>query len=452
MSNETRGAKVVVVDDSPVNRALLGEMLEGAGYQVSTASNGTDALTLVAQSSPDLMLLDIQMPEMSGYEVCRRLKASPRFGELPVIFISALDDVFDKVQAFEAGGIDYIGKPFEPAEVLARVGTQVKVSRLQRELRQRNAELQRRNEQLIATQQKTERVFSALSEALPGTVLDDTYRLETRIGEGGYGAVYRALHVPLRRPVAVKVLRPVSVSRADVELARFRREGMAACRVAHPNAVEVLDFRISNSGIAYLVMELLEGRTLGSLLREEPVQPVRRCSAILAPVCEVLAAAHAGGLVHRDIKPDNIFLHRGPSGEVVKLVDFGIARLMSAHEEQDSPELGEVTVKGSIIGTPLYMAPERFLGSESDERSDVYSVGMLLYLMLTGQPPFPIDESLSAGKIGRLHLTATPRAPQELQPDVPPAVAALAIQALEKEPARRPSAKELGEKLRVAAA
>lgn len=441
----TSAGNIVVVDDTAINRMLLGGILEDAGYRVRAASSGTEAIAAIETEPPDLVLLDIQMPVMNGYEVCRRLKAVPRLAVIPVIFISALDEVSEKLKGFEVGGVDYVTKPFESAEVLARVGTQVKLFRLQRELRERNVELQRRNAELMRANEKTERVFLALSDTLPGTVLDDTYRLDVKIGEGGFGAVFRGLHLSLQRPVAVKVLRPATANQSG-ELARFRREGIAACRIAHPNAVEVLDFSVSSNGIAYLVMELLRGPTLGAMLRETPVMPAERCVEIMAPVCDALAAAHAAGIVHRDIKPDNVILHEGPSGRVVKVVDFGIARLMDDEKDAADP----LTRQGGLVGTPLYMAPERLLGRPYDERSDIYSAGVVLYLMLTGEWPFPDLEHPTMPEMVKTHLTRKPRPLIEANPKVRVDLADTVMRALEADPALRPPAAELAERLRAA--
>jgi len=437
--------QVVVVDDTSINRILLSGILEDAGYHVRVASNGLDAITEITADPPEVVLLDIQMPELNGYEVCRRLKALPRLASIPVIFISALDEVSEKVKGFEAGGSDYVTKPFESAEVLARVGTQVKMFRLQRELRERNIELQRRNAELMRANEKTERVFLALSDALPGTVLDDTYRLDVKIGEGGFGAVFRGMHLGLQRAVAVKVLRP-STANAPGELARFRREGIAACRIAHPNAVDVLDFSVSSNGIAYLVMELLQGATVGTILRETPVLSAARTIEIIAPVCDALAAAHSAGIVHRDIKPDNIFLHRTPHGEVVKVVDFGIAKLMD--DEQDAVPL---TKRGGLVGTPLYMAPERLLGRPYDARSDIYSIGVMLYMMLTGAMPFPDAERPDMAEMVKMHLTRKPKPLHDVNPSIRESMEEVVMRALSSSPAMRPAAEELAERLRAAA-
>ena len=445
MENGLTLGRLLVVDDSVVNRMLLSSILTEAGYDVGTATCGAEALEAIASSIPELILLDIQMPDMTGYDVCRQLKANARFNTIPVVFISALDAVFDKIAAFEAGGVDYVTKPFEPQEVLARVGTQIRLYRLQRELRQRNYELQRRNEQLLLANQRTERIFVALSEALPGTVLDDTYRLETKIGEGGFGAVFRGMHLTLERPVAIKVLRPSNGQDASADLARFRREGVAACRISHPNAVEVLDFAVSSTGIAYLVMELLEGSTLGSLLRQQPILTVRRAAEIGAPVCDALAAAHAAGIVHRDIKPDNVFLHQATSGEVVKVVDFGIAKLLDDEGES------QVTMKGSMIGTPEFMAPERLLGAGYDERSDVYSIGVMLYLMLSGQTPFPEHTRSDLANMIRFHLSSDVKPLHEANRSVPLSVSEVVMNALDRTPEKRPRPADLAAQLRAAA-
>ncbi len=440
--NATAGS-VVLAEDSFVNREILTNILEGAGYAVRAAVDGRKALALIEAAPPEVVLLDIDMPEMDGYAVCRAMQAHPRLSAIPVIFISANDQTSEKVKGFEVGGVDYVAKPCEPAEVLARVSTQVKLFRAQRDLRLKNVELQRRNEQLVLAQERTQRVFGALAEALPGTVLDDTYRLEQKIGEGGFGAVFRAVHLQLRRAVAVKVLRPADGAE---NLTRFRQEGIAACRVAHPNAIDVLDFGVSSSGIPYLVMELLQGRTLRSLLRETLVLPVARCAAIVGPVCAALEAAHAAGIVHRDIKPDNIFLHETLAGEVVKVVDFGIAKLMTDLQRADGGE--ELTQRGTLVGTPAWMAPERLVGSAYDERSDIYSVGVLAYNALSGEMPLPVDEP-NVGEMVKLHLTTRPKPLHSRNPVVPAPLSDVIMEALDYDPARRPPLRRIAEALRV---
>ena len=430
--------RVVVVDDSSVNRMLLAGILEQAHYDVRAAAGGREALDLIERVTPDIVLLDVQMPEMNGYEVCAMLKSRPRLAAIPVVFISALEEVAEKLKGFEAGGVDYVTKPFEPAEVLARVSTQVKLFRMQRELKDRNAELQRRNEQLARAHERTQKMFLALSSALTGSVLDDTYRIDEKIGEGGFGAVFRGLHLGLQRPVAIKVLRPNPAADMAEQIARFRAEGVAACRVAHRNAVEVLDFGVSSEGIAYLVMELLSGRSIGTILRDTHKLPLSRCRDIGAAVCDALSAAHSAGIVHRDIKPDNVFLHSNDDGEVVKVVDFGIAKLLDVKPE----DIAEATQLGAVIGTPPYMAPERLMGKTYDARSDIYSVGVLLYLMMCGELPFAAANA-SLGEMVKLHLTQKPREVREMNDEVPAPIAGVVMRTLAMEAAMRPTLREV---------
>jgi CheY-like chemotaxis protein len=435
----TSAGRVVLADDSSVNRMLLTGILEQAGYDVRAATNGREAVELVESVSPDIVLLDVQMPGMSGFEACAILKSRPYVHAIPVVFISALEDVNEKLKGFDVGGVDYVTKPFEPAEVLARVSTQVKLFRAQRELKQKNAELQRRNEQLARAHERTEQIFAALSMALTGSIIDGTYRLDEKIGEGGFGAVFRGMHLPLQRPVAIKVLRPNPSLGVTEQIERFRAEGIVACRVAHRNAVEVLDFGVSTEGIAYLVMELLHGRSVGSVLRDTRTLPIARAASIGAAVCDALGAAHAVGIVHRDIKPDNVFLHEDGGEEIVKVVDFGIAKLLDAGPEA----VTEATQLGAVIGTPSYMSPERLLGRPYDERSDIYSLGVLLYLMLAGTLPFETAAAPSLGEMVKLHLTEKPRPLQQRNAAVPSALADIVMRAIDTDPAHRPKVSEL---------
>ncbi|MCS7078893.1 MAG: protein kinase [Chloracidobacterium sp.] len=300
-----------------------------------------------------------------------------------------------------------------------------------------NHDLARKNEELAEAQRRTNLVFSALAEALPGTVLDGKYRLDVKIGAGGFGTVYEATQLTLNRKVAVKVFRPSPGNDSPQALERFRREGVSACRVNHPNAVAVLGSGVSAEGIAYIVMELLQGYTLADELRRCGRLPPERCAEILIPVLDVLEAAHAEGVIHRDIKPDNIFLHQTKDGEVVKVVDFGVAKLMG-----EDP-LGEQTVSalGTVVGTAAYLAPERIKHLVYDGKSDVYAVGVTLYQMLTGALPFTSTSGFVG--IALQHLTHQPRPTHEVRPDVPYELSQLVAQALEKDPAARPTPRDL---------
>jgi serine/threonine protein kinase/FixJ family two-component response regulator len=445
-------ATILIVDDTPANLSLLSGMLLDRGYLVKVATHGKRALALAEGAPPDLVMLDITMPEMDGYEVCRALKAKPATKDVPVLFLSALDEVGDKLQAFRAGGVDYVTKPFQVEEVLARVDTQVRLSRLQRalerreqELEKQNAELARRNAELTQAQKRTDLVFSTLAEILPGRVLDGKYMLSRRIGKGGFGAVFRATHTTLGRDVAVKVFRPSRGNDSPAGLERFRREGATACRLDHPNVVQVLDSAISDEGIAYLVMELLDGRPLSEeIAQSAPLSP-HRALDVAIPVCEVLAEAASHGMIHRDIKPANVFLHRGREGEVVKVVDFGIAKLVG--EDPDGLS-DEVTRSGVVVGSPTYMAPERMLGGEYDHRADVYSLGIVLYEMLTGRLPFA-DVGRNYTALALRSITEDPPTPRTFVPAIPVELEAHVLATMNKRQAARPPASELAIALRM---
>ncbi|MBK6313606.1 MAG: response regulator [Blastocatellia bacterium] len=436
---------ILVVDDNPVNLDLLSNMLQDRSYRVRVATNGRRALAAAKSRPPDLVMLDINMPEMDGYEVCRQLKADPVTADVPVIFISALDEAMDKVRAFEVGGADYVTKPFQFEEVLARIENQLKLSRLQRVLERKNAELTAKNEELVRSrdellksQQQAANFFSALADVLPGTVLDEKYKLEEKIGAGGFGTVYRAVHLGLDRLVAVKIFKPASGTVTQEGLDRFRLEGVRACQIQHRNAVAVSDFGVSTAGIAYLVMELLEGRTLTDELQDAGRLSPERCVEILTPICGVLAEAHAAGIVHRDIKPDNIFLHRSKDGEIVKVLDFGLAKLL---DDSPAPSAQNLTV-GTVLGTPTYMSPERLNDSPYDGQSDVYSTGILLYQMLTGNVPFQSREG-DYWAVAIMHLTKTPPSLRESNPGLTPEIEEVVLRSLAKDPSARPSAESL---------
>ncbi len=442
--SEIERGSLLVVDDNEINRDILSRYLERRGHRVSAAASGREALSILSTRTFDLILLDVMMPDLNGFEVLQELRTSSPLCDIPVIFISALDDALGKVQAFRTGGVDYVTKPFQAEEVIARVENQLKISRLQKDLARQNQELLRKNEELVQAHRRTALVFSALAESLPGTVLDEKYRVSEKIGTGGFGTVYRGTHLGLDLPVAIKIFRPVAGNDTPDALERFRREGISASRIRHPNAVEILDNGISSTGIAYLVMELLRGRTLALELQEKQVLSPRRTIDILVPICEALAEVHAADIVHRDIKPENIYLHLGQKGEVAKLLDFGISKMLGSVDDQT---LDNTTRTGNILGTPAYMAPERLSSKPYDGRADVYSLGVIAYRMLCGIPPFQSARDDFYG-VAILHLTTEPAPIRERAPEVPEILDDLVFRALAKNPEVRPTARELAAMLR----
>jgi serine/threonine protein kinase len=310
------------------------------------------------------------------------------------------------------------------------------------ELEETNLRLTETNADLLAAQEQTNRVFAAYSHALVGTVLDGKYRVDEELGSGGFGVVFRGHHLTLDQPVAVKVFRPRPGNDSGSELQRFLREGATAARLNHPNVVRVFDSAVSADGIAYLVMELLHGHTLGREVSQDGPLAVKRAVRIGAAVAGVLAAAHRAGIVHRDIKPENVFLHTDGGQEAVKVVDFGIARPFGGPQ---AAAAARFTRTGAFVGTPAFVAPELMTGAEDDGRSDVFSLGVVLYHALTGVLPWT-EQQLNAGLVGL--VPAAPRAMGEFRTDVPPELAALVSHALAWKPTQRLTAGELADALR----
>ena len=270
-------------------------------------------------------------------------------------------------------------------------------------------------------------------DRLIGHVLDGKYRLEERLGIGGMGTVYRARHVLIDRAVAVKVLNPRFVE-DEAARVRFHREARAAGRLQHTNAVAVTDFG-SSGGYVYIVMELLEGRTLREILAKDAPLETARAVSIMLQTSAAVAAAHEAGIIHRDLKPANIFITQSADvPAVVKVLDFGIAKLAADSLDEDEPK--NLTQVGAMIGTPRYMSPEQCNGLELTPAADVYSLGVILYEMLTGMVPFSGSSPLA---IAMKHSTDIPRRPREIVFSIPEDLERVILQALEKRPEDRPA-------------
>ena len=669
-SLSTTSARILVVDDTPANIQTLTAILKEKGYLLSVATNGRQALDVIEKVHPDLVLMDVMMPEMDGYEACRQIKKSPGWQDLPIIFLSAKTDTSDIVHGFELGAVDYVAKPFNAHELLARVNTHLTLQSLRRQFELRNAELARELEvaqelltdarrrvegpllgdspairalresiarqalsgdlllltgpqgagheataraihhasprsrqafihvncallppgqdaSILSSQSITpgtgasadtgsrmsmlelaakgtlyldevQRLSADLQERLadvlrgiesarergeppvpdvrfiaytsapldtangfhrkllsilerrqlrvpslaersedipeitdffvrqharrigsvvetiseesmkrlckyrwPGDVgelqsllelsvnaarepvleidaalLDEGlplghYRLIEKLGVGGMGEVWRARHQLLARPCAVKLIRPDLLGERGREAAteRFRLEAQTIAHLSSPNTVRLYDFGVSETGSFYFVMELLEGMDLASLVARFGPLPAERVVWVLRQACRSLGEAHEAGLLHRDIKPHNLFLCRlGLDFDVVKVLDFGLVKSLRG----DNPNL---TADGSLTGTPAYMPPERVLGGVVDERSDLYSLACVAYWMLTGQTVFK-GESTS---MLIAHAKTAPEPPSKVAGiAIPERLEQIVLACLEKEPEKRP--------------
>jgi len=260
---------------------------------------------------------------------------------------------------------------------------------------------------------------------LAGTFVDGKFRVEERIGIGGMAAVYRAEQVHLGRPVAMKVL----LRRHRSEGRRFYQEARLAMSIRHPNVVRTFDRSILPDGMPYMVMELLEGDTLGERLRDEGALPVDEAVTIAEQMLRALSAAHALGVIHRDLKPDNVFLTGGAEELHATLIDFGISRALD-------DAMPRMTLRGTTLGTPEYISPEQARGeNDVDQRTDLWSAGVVLYECLTGRLPFGTGDDLERLLVSILRHAPEP--PGRFSPEIPASLETVVLTALEKRPRDR---------------
>lgn len=478
-------AHLLVVDDVEDNRAVLERRLVRQGHTVESASGGYAALARLATEKFDLVLLDVLMPDLDGLAVLERMKADPALRDIPVIMISALDDVASVVRCIERGAEDHLTKPFDPVLLRARIsaclekkrlrdieleylqevrrviqaatavedgsyetGTLAAVARRGDELgrlarvfdamaNQVRARENRLREQVDALRRAIEEAKqstrSTTSREMPnlpsGELFAGRYEILEEVGRGGMGMVYRALDRDLGEQVAVKTLRP-ELLRDPTLIERFKSEIRLARHISNKHVVRTHDFG-ERDGICYLTMEYVEGITVRELLDTRGRLGVAPTLAIAVQLAHSLAAAHEQGVIHRDIKPQNLLLDRDGG---LKVMDFGVARLAAGPST--------LTEVGMAIGTPDYMSPEQMLGEAVTDRSDLYSMGVVVFECLTGRLPF-VAHSTVALIAKSLH--EPPPDPSGLNPEVPGALSALVLRLLAKDPNDRPSgAAEVG--------
>jgi len=272
-------------------------------------------------------------------------------------------------------------------------------------------------------------VASAVAADAVGEIIDDRYKLVRKLGEGGMGEVYEAAHVFIEKRVAIKLLRSEIMANAEA-VSRFRQEARSASSIGHENIIKVEYFGQLSDGRVYLAMEFLDGRPFDTAVEKGELSMPAMLD-VMVQVCRGLAAAHSKGIVHRDMKPQNIYLaYRSDGHEVVKILDFGIAKVSGADANQN------LTRTGTIFGTPHYMSPEQALGQNLDARSDIYACGVIMYEVFTGHVPFKAESFMG---ILTQHITATPLPPRAAAPErqIPPDLEAVILRAMAKQPQDR---------------
>jgi CheY-like chemotaxis protein len=427
-------ARLLVVDDNKINRMLLGRALEREGHDVSTAENGREGLDALHREPFDLVLLDMEMPEVDGFTVLETLLADPELRDVPVIVTSSLEGVEHVARCIELGADDFLQKPVNPVLLKARVGASLAKKRLRD--RRRDALQQEIAHQVAERSRALGETFARAATGpttlAPHANFGSRYEIVRPLGEGGMGAVFEVARRTDGARLALKVMTG-TVSREAA--ARFAREAEIGARLRDPNLVSIVDVGVTDAGAPFLVMELVTGGSLEG-------QRARFGDAawglpVLRSIARGLAALHAAGVVHRDLKPANVLLDaRGAA----KVSDFGIARF-SEHALPIDPTAptaqgrGALTGTGMWLGTLLYMAPESGLGArEVTPASDVFAFGLLACELLSGALPFASPPALLALTQQRL---PTP-APLEVA-GLDPAVSELFVACLAEDPAARPS-------------
>lgn len=414
-------AQVLVVDDDEGMRDLIVASLRPLGLATETADNGAVALDLLAARSFDLVVSDLTMPTVDGNELLEMMRA--RGDATPVLFLSAEGTVPAVVRLMKRGACGFIQKPVAPSDLKREVLSALRTSQ------ERSAEATARWRRAPAS--APPRRGENDTDQLGGLRRDDTiadwegepagfapgeltgrvgrYLLGAEMASGGMGRVHRGYDPTLGRSVAVKLLTPpATASLRDELLARFRSEGVALAKLQHPNIVGLFDCGFDEqSGLPYLVMELVEARSLGSTLASHGPLELEAALRVAVQVAGALSYAHARGVVHRDVKPDNVLVGED---DHAWLIEFGLARL--AHTRHTAARM--------LVGTPSYVAPETVSGAELDWRADQFSLATLVVEMLTGKNVFRGDSVTET--LGLVAFHAVPSLADLGLCDAPPAL------------------------------
>jgi serine/threonine-protein kinase len=405
--------RVLLVDDEPDMLEMLSEALGQAGFAVDTATSGPGALARMGAVTPEVVVADVGMPGMDGYELCRRVRASGH-GDVPFLFCSGMGDAEDRLEGLQAGADDYIVKPVIIDELILKLHRQV--SRARR---------LRATAGVAGPPPVDGFALAAIESRLtrrPGEVARlGRFEIRGILGRGSMGTVFRAWDLKLERWVALKTVRAAAGMAAfwDENLVRrLVNEAAMAARFNHPHVVTVHDVNEA-ADAAYVVMELVDGISLQGLLKSGGRMAPEHAVPLVAALASALSAAHTIDLLHRDVKPHNVLLgHEG----AIKLSDFGIASFMSAQ------------MPNSLFGTPGYIPPETLRGESVGPAGDLFALGAVAFRCLTGRAAFP---GHSPGEILANTLNTRAAKLREAGVDAPPELDALVFGLLDPDPQKR---------------
>lgn len=407
-------AKILMVDDDVDLADTVVELLDFEKHSVEVVHSGAQGWERARDNQYDLLLLDWDLPDLTGIKILKRYREAG--GMAPVIMLTGHNSVSDKEIGLDFGADDYITKPFAMDELSARIRAALRRGAMQAPVYQ---PLGTNNEDVLKRAN------------LGGSLLASRYEFLEVLGEGGIGIVFKARQPLMEKLVAIKMLHFKQQNQEIVE--RFNLEAKAVSRLDHHNAIAIYDFGVTECGQPFMVMEYILGWNLADLIRQQGALPLEFTLDICIQICDGMAHAHATGVLHRDIKPANIILkHYDEGPPVVKILDFGLAKLKDL-DPKNSPAL---TKAGQVFGSPMYMSPEQAKGQTVDERSDIYSLGCILYEMLSGMAPHLSDNTMT---LMFMHVSEEAKPLHELRPDLdlPESIEPVISKVLNKDPEQR---------------
>jgi serine/threonine-protein kinase len=411
--------RVLIADDNPMTLRSIQLALEIIGFEVIATSEPARVVELAVSEKVDAAVLDIVMPEISGYDLLHSIRSNPATAGIPVIFLSGLGHGSERVRGLREGADDYLVKPFEPAELALKLERLIERRRAEREERAAVAP-----SDIPAAD--VARLEEHLREGRPlASFRLGRYEILSVLGEGASGTVLRGWDTKLHRTVALKTIRlsrPAFASERSEMVSGLLREAVAGARVQHPGIVAVFDI-VDAGTLAFLVMEFVNGMTLERYVRAGKPLDAAQLVSLGALVARALAAAHAQRVIHHDLKPANVLLGRDGS---IKVSDFGISEFLSSLWQG----------RDRVFGTPGFVPPECLRGEAYDEKGDLFALGVTFYSCLTGGSPFwaaTLDEMVLRT------IEFEPPSPRESNPDLPQELDDLVMSLIAKERLRRPA-------------